>query len=135
MRTMTRRSQYLLIVCLPLLLVAPALALVWSGVVQAQGVGGSWATRASMPTARYGLGLAAASNGKLYAVGGYDGSTSLTTVEEYDPASNSWVTRAAMPTAHCCFGFVAASNGKLYAVDSGSVEEYDPATNTWATRA
>src|SRR5437870_1756804 len=30
-----------------------------------------WASRASMPTARYALGVAAATNGKIYAVGGY----------------------------------------------------------------
>jgi N-acetylneuraminic acid mutarotase len=99
----------------------------------------TWATKAPMPTARSGLGLAAASNGKLYAVGGTDtGNTTLATVEEYDPATDTWVSKAPMPTARADLGLAAASNGKLYAVGGGflaTVEEYDPATNTWATKA
>jgi hypothetical protein len=54
-----------------------------------------WKAKRPMPTARSGLGLAAASNGKLYAVGGMDDQLPqgnplgnpgnvLPTVEEYD---------------------------------------------------
>lgn len=108
----------------------------------------SWIARASMPTARRGLGFAAAANGKLYAVGGMTpgasgGSFSTTAiVEEYDPATNTWTTRASMPTARYWLGLAAAPNGKLYAIGgtasnggSAAVEEYDPASNTWSTRA
>jgi len=100
----------------------------------------TWATRASMPTARFGLGAATANNGKLYAIGGYNGGW-LTTNEEYDPATDTWATRASMPTPRESLGVAAASNGKLYAIGghNGSYlttnEEYDPSTNTWATRA
>src|SRR5262249_53611336 len=59
----------------------------------------AWATRASMPTARSDLGLAAASNGRLYAIGGFTGVGQTSVVEEYDPAANTWVSRAPMPTA------------------------------------
>ena len=88
---MEQRSHKLLIVVLALLLVAPLLALARSGGVQAQAAAGPWATRAAMPTIRDALGLAAASNGKLYAVGGFGGGNGgyLTTVEEYDPATNT----------------------------------------------
>jgi len=104
----------------------------------------TWAIRMPMPTARMALGLATASNGKLYAIGGRDNDAKpLATVEEYDPAANSWATRAPMPTARYSFGLAAASNGRLYAVGGfgslfgalATVEEYDPAANSWATKA
>jgi N-acetylneuraminic acid mutarotase len=100
--------------------------------------GGTWTPRANMPTAREALGVAAAVNGKLYAIGGEGGGS---TVEEYDPTTDTWMARASMPTARVGLGVVAASNGKLYAIGgySGSnlstVEEYNPATNTWTARA
>jgi hypothetical protein len=37
-------------------------------------------------------------NGILCALGGYDGSNGLATVEACDPVSNIWATRALMPT-------------------------------------
>jgi hypothetical protein len=80
---------------------------------------GTWTTKAPMPTARVYLGLAAASNGKLYAVGGENGGLLLATVEEYNPATNTWATKAPMPTARAGLGFAAAGNGKLYAVGGG----------------
>ncbi len=100
-----------------------------------------WRTRASMPTARS-PGVAEATNGKIYAIGGYDGSDYLSTVEEYDPATDTWTIRASMPTARSGIGVAAASNGKVYAIGGydGSdylamVEAYDPATDSWTTRA
>ena len=39
----------------------------------------------SMPTPRYALGVAIASNEKVYAIGGHNGLNVLSTVEEYDP--------------------------------------------------
>jgi N-acetylneuraminic acid mutarotase len=101
-----------------------------------------WTAKAPMPTARVLLGLAAATNDKLYAVGGLGGANtvaSLATVEEYDPATNSWTMKAPMPTPRQHLGLAAASNGRIYAVGGGSpgtvVEEYDPATNGWVTKA
>ncbi len=43
-----------------------------------------WSTKAPMPTARTGLGAAAA-GGLLFAVGGRSGATDLKTVERYTP--------------------------------------------------
>ncbi|MBU1662113.1 MAG: hypothetical protein KKD28_11655, partial [Chloroflexi bacterium] len=82
------------------------------------------------------LGVAAASNGKIYAIGGHNGNI-LSTVEEYDPATDTWTTRASMPTARYLLGVAAASNGKIYAIGGtlATVEEYDPATDTWTSRA
>ena len=95
-----------------------------------------------MPTARGTLGVAAASNGKIYAIGGCCTPEFIATVEEYDPATDTWTARASMPTARNVLGVVAASNGKIYAIGGWgdiefltTVEEYDPATNTWTARA
>ena len=51
------------------LLLAVPLVLSPSGAPPVDAVGNSWATRTDMPTARCGLAVAAASNGKLYAIG------------------------------------------------------------------
>ena len=51
-----------------------------------------------MSTKRIRLG-AASIDGKLYAVGGYDGSARLATVERYDPATNTWEAVADMVRA------------------------------------
>ncbi len=101
----------------------------------------TWATRASMPTARFLLG-AAAVNGKIYAIGGSPslGPPVIATVEEYDTAANTWTTKASMPTARAHVA-VAAVNGKVYAIGGtngsnlNTVEEFDPATNAWTTKA
>jgi N-acetylneuraminic acid mutarotase len=104
-----------------------------------------WATKAPMPTARFSLALAAASNGKLYAVGGFGSNLDIVAaVEEYDPTTDRWATKAPMLTPRAGLGLAASGNGKLYAVggvgvggDAGRldvVEEYDPATNRWAAK-
>jgi N-acetylneuraminic acid mutarotase len=68
-----------------------------------------------MPTGRYYL-AAAALNGKIYAIGGYNStSTYLATTEEYNPVSNTWTTKPDMPTAR--YGLAAAeAMGRIYAV-------------------
>ena len=104
----------------------------------------TWMTKASMPTARTGLGVAAASNGKIYAMGGTNQNNAVVkTVEEYDPFTNTWATKADLPTTRPGLGVATASNGKIYAIGGrdqnnaavNTVEEYDPATNNWTTKA
>ena len=117
----------------------------------------NWKALAPMPTKRGAAG-AAAVGGKLYVIGGasmLQGSKdtavhparahrSLTTVEEYDPATNTWRERSAMPTPrnHLAIGAV---NNKIYVLGgrigaafiSGGgnrldlVEEYDVAADSW----
>jgi hypothetical protein len=106
--------------------------------------GDCWSTKASMPTARVGLGVGVV-NAVLYAVGGIGGggSTFFGTVEAYDP-TNSWTTKVSMPTPRALFA-VGVVNGVLYAVGGynnsagnviplGTVEAYDPSTNSWTTK-
>lgn len=104
----------------------------------------SWTTVAPMPTARGGLGVAVV-NGKLYAIGGFDGNQPLNVNEEFTPAANVWTTEASMPTPRSEFA-VAVYNGIIYCIGGtvggvgsneyvGNNEAYDPATNTWQTCA
>ena len=67
---------------------------------QAFAQGDTWATKASMPTARDNLtGQAQAIDGKLYVAGGRDQfDTNLGTLEVYDPATDTWTSKASMPT-------------------------------------
>lgn len=100
----------------------------------------TWTARAPMKTGRQYPALAAATNGKLYAIGGMQVNEAiqiipLTTVEEYDPATNTWTDKAPLPQARWNLGAVGALNGKVYVLggdrSSSTVYEYDPAANTW----
>jgi N-acetylneuraminic acid mutarotase len=95
---------------------------------------GTWVVKQPLPAVRFDFGLGAASNGKLYAVGGFEVQTPATTMEEYDPGTNSWATKTPPPQLFGTPVMVAADNGKLYAID-GSVREYDPTTDSWTIKA
>ena len=75
----------------------------------------SWTTKASMPSARHNI-LAAAVDGKIYAIGGWTSGPGnvLGNNEEYDPMNDSWDTMTPMPTARTAGG--AAVNNKLYVI-------------------
>jgi kelch-like protein 17 (actinfilin)/kelch-like protein 20 len=92
-----------------------------------------------MSAARIGL-AAAAVNGKLYVMGGFDGQ-SLSSVERYDPAKNAWEAVAPMSTARSAPA-AAVVDGTLYVTGGydgqnwlSSVERYDPAKDEWVTMA
>lgn len=105
----------------------------------------TWATKASMPTARAGA-EAVAINGQLYVVGGTTDNTSsgyTGALEVYDPATDTWTSKAPMPTPRQVFA-ANAVNGQLFAIGGdpgGGVaqtavnEVYDPSTDTWTTAA
>jgi hypothetical protein len=96
-----------------------------------------------MPTGRYYLAVGVVGS-KIYAIGGYDGSSYLAKVEEYDPATNTWTNCGTpapgngcttMPTARSLLA-AGVVGSKVYAIGGtpgtlATVEEYDPATNTW----
>jgi N-acetylneuraminic acid mutarotase len=106
--------------------------------------GCSYATLAAMPTVRYGLAAATGLDGRIYAIGGVDSSSStLSTVEAYDPTTNTWTAVAPMPTARYGSAAVTGPDGKIYAIGGlsssssilSTVDAYDPSTNTWTTLA
>jgi N-acetylneuraminic acid mutarotase len=105
----------------------------------------SWSALASLPTARGGLALVAARNGRIYAIGGDDGAfgTALATVEAYSIATHSWTTVAPLPAPRTGLSAVEGNDGRIYAFDGqwqgdggdyhNSVYAYDPASDTWQT--
>ncbi|MBM3235315.1 hypothetical protein FJZ31_03340 [Candidatus Poribacteria bacterium] len=103
----------------------------------------TWTRKADMPTPRRYFSTSVV-NGKIYAIGGWDGDKYPSTVEEYDPATDTWTRKADMPTARggCSTNVV---NGKIYAIGGGNdnypsfylstVEEYNPMTDSWTQKA
>ena len=85
----------------------------------------------------------AASDDKLYAIGGGDGDVAaLPTLFEYDPDLDSWSTKTPMPSGARNFSAAVVLRGKLYVVggsDSDSkpvtstVEMYNPDTDSWTS--
>ncbi len=74
----------------------------------------SWTAGASMPTARHSM-AAAAIDGRLYVVGGNDGTGNVDTVEVYDPVTDTWSTDTSLPTPRQQL-VAEVINGELYAV-------------------
>lgn len=103
----------------------------------------TWAERAPMPTARGALSVTV-HDGKLYAIGGYDGKANSAAVEVFDPVRNLWAPRAPLPTPrdHLATATVA---GTLYAIGGrlngdyrrnlSVMEAYDPVTDQWKRAA
>jgi uncharacterized repeat protein (TIGR01451 family) len=103
----------------------------------------TWSRKAPMPTPRHGL-AAVALNGKVYVLGGSNGSAATGALEVYDPALNSWRRLAPMPTPRV-FLAAAAVNGKIYAIGGSPdccgnsrtdvVEVYNPGSDSWRRAA
>jgi DNA-binding CsgD family transcriptional regulator len=100
-----------------------------------------WRLRASMPTARAGLG-AAVYDGRIYAIAGEAASGPTGANERYDPADDSWTALAAKPVAAADVS-AAMVGGRIYVpggrLASGAVtstlEVYDPMRDAWEQRA
>jgi N-acetylneuraminic acid mutarotase len=100
-----------------------------------------WTDIANYPTPIMDNGVAAW-NGKVYSVGGVDGSSVLKTGAVYDPATGAWTAIASMATAREKPA-VAVVGDKLYVVGGwgtdgnpvSTTEVYDPAANSWSTAA
>jgi N-acetylneuraminic acid mutarotase len=99
----------------------------------------TWSTKAPAPTPHQFGGVAAVA-GKLYVVGGKNGSVASTKLEVYNPGTNTWATKAPLPAArhsHTTY----AINGKLYVLGGNNASNafmntvyvYDPAIDRWST--
>lgn len=76
-------------------------------------------------------------DGQLYALGGYDGTQHLSTVECYSPCTDQWVSAADMRSKRCYVGAILLSE-RLYAIGGydgmtllDSIECYDAGTDEW----
>jgi hypothetical protein len=88
----------------------------------------SWATNLpAMSVPRYALGAATGADGRVYAIGGENGTSFFATVEAYSHVTNRWTS---MPSLVYPGGFVAAvtgPDGRIYAV-GGRTGKTDPNT-------
>jgi N-acetylneuraminic acid mutarotase len=96
-----------------------------------------WEEKSPVSVARYAYDGVEVLNGKIYFVGGYDGSAK-NTAERYDPTNNTWETIASLSVER--WGVASAVlNGNLYAIggqdsssiSSSSVEIYLTTANAW----
>jgi N-acetylneuraminic acid mutarotase len=114
--------------------------------------GGTWTTKAPMPTPRGDLAAGVRNNSLgqpvLYAIGGFDPGAGITrAVEAYNFVTNRWNARARLPLALMHTNGVGVIGGKLYLsggifekADGGSgwhpgLNVYDPTTNSWTKKA
>src|SRR5437868_2206305 len=88
----------------------------WVEVLEDRTVLSSWSTVAPMPTSRFGLAAATASDGRIYAIGGFDGINIYSTVEAYTPSTNTWTTVTQMNTARYELAAAVGSDGQIYAI-------------------
>jgi N-acetylneuraminic acid mutarotase len=111
----------------------------------------SWTIEAPMPSLRDGVATATGPDGKIYGMGGIEGtgfdSRVVDTVEAYSPTTNTWSAETSMPTGLVGSAAVTGRDGKIYVVGGdkngdpgaevsfGRVEVYDPTTNSWAIEA
>ena len=106
--------------------------------------GGSWASKAPVPTERMGL-SSSVINDKIYVLGGMPtgtdwGDPASPILEVYDQVNNTWdTTKAPMQIGRNSFSCNTVS-GKIYVfggqshagtINISSVEEYDPLTDNW----
>lgn len=97
-----------------------------------------WYQVAEMPTRRCRAGLAVV-GGRVYAVGGFNGSLRVRTVDAYDAASDQWTSCASMEARRSTLG-VAVLNNCIYAVGGfdgstglNTAEIFDTRTQEWRT--
>ncbi len=103
-------------------------------------VANKWTTGlAAMPTPRTDLGLAAGSDGRLYAIGGYGATTLTGAVEAYTVGTNTWTSLSALPADTNYPGVANAPDGRIYALGGATeggvllntANAYTPKTNRW----
>ena len=97
----------------------------------------TWKALASMRGKREEHGLTIGPEGKIYAIGGFNGKSSLATCERYNPETNRWEDIASLNCARRSLSAVGLPDG-VYALGGYSgekylstVEKYDVVKNQW----
>jgi hypothetical protein len=93
-------------------------------------VANAWTTRAPMPRVRWSFGLAAATNGRIFATSGPD-----TFLDEFSPSGNVWAGKSPAPTLRDAPLAVGHPNGKVYVISGSGLttnDQYDPSTDSWS---
>lgn len=103
-------------------------------------VADAWSEGTPMPTARGALSVTV-HDGKLFAIGGYEGRANSAAVEVFDPAQNTWSAHTPLPTPRDHLATATAA-GKVYAIGGrlkgdyhrnlSVTEVYDPNADTWS---
>ena len=98
-------------------------------------------TNAAIGTSTFTVRVADSRSGAdaIYVFGGMlDYSTTLSSVEKYDPVADTWTFVSPMNELRRSMGFCTDDHGRVYAIAGGStpadlqsVERYDPATDVW----
>mmetsp|Transcript_43474 Transcript_43474/g.139738 ORF Transcript_43474/g.139738 Transcript_43474/m.139738 type:complete len:122 (+) Transcript_43474:883-1248(+) len=97
---------------------------------------GKWRPMAAMGCARISA-AAATSGGRIYMLGGFDGSMPLRSVECYDPSTDPWhelpsmVRRRVGPAAAAIGGFLYIFGGRHSEHLLGCHERFDMARGSW----
>ena len=92
-----------------------------------------WEEKAPVSVARYAYDGVEVLDGKIYFVGGLDGSGAKNIAERYDPSTNTWETLNSMSVARAGVSSTVLK-GKLYAIGGeglSSVEVFDQNTGSW----
>lgn len=103
--------------------------------------GQRWKTKAPMPTARSGMGIASY-EGQIYAIAGETAHGIEGTVDRYDPATDTWTRALSKPTpvtdiqAAVVGGEIFVPGGRTASSQVVDVlEAYDPRQDSWTERA
>ena len=103
----------------------------------------TWTTMAPMPTGRVALAATTGLDGRIYAIGGYNLTGRLSTVEVYTPSTDSWSTAASLPRLSAFGAATTGADGRIYylggqngdGTNSSEVDVYTPSTNAWTVAA
>lgn len=99
---------------------------------------------AGLLTPRERMALVRLADGRVLAVGGFNGAYTLASCEVYEPSTGQWVPTGALRTARRNHAAVALADGRVLVVGGtsgraigalASAEVYEPATGTWTAVA
>lgn len=94
-----------------------------------------------MPIAGGQIAVVAGADGLIYAIGGYDGATALSTVVAYNSRTDRWTPKTPLPNATRGAAVAEGPNGVIYVIGGGTadvymsmVQAYNASSDTWSLR-